>query len=569
MALTLPTLGKALEDVIKALKKNTAEIGTIKGAYDRQIKTLERTVKIQQAALTLSDFLPKDVTVDTASTEQKEIAQKALDELVQKQESYHNVIRNKNGSISVPESHDTTDAVNKKYVDDRLAAHQIIRESRMPLNPVCAYDMADVHTQKQNIYTLPAPIMVKDKPTIIGGINIYTANSEGAYYHIHTDMSFTGNAKPAVIVYRDDWKTMPLWEYCNGTQDFSVFIEKQNFNFLIGLWMKGEAGYQVQPDDSVSVSKFMVTKLTDRVLIDSSGNGNHATVSGGVIQKGDDVVGTALACTKGFIKRKPLECIGVGKKWSHSRWIYVNAQKDKNKELYLWVYSDYDYCYTNMVKDDGIVSTLYVTTAREGGEKNTITVPVPDHWLHLVVMTDLQETSCRKIVYANGKKIDDKTINGNFKGWLGDNEHTDMWYRDRWVLGSLANQLFFDRHLTEAEILWLGRNPYYPVKRYSLAEYKADENRKLLEQLKKEAFCFRGDIAESDLDKTVIHGSYKVNKPDFSTTLLVFESRGSIGVVQFYKEDYNESTPWKYRHALDGDTSRWTPWQIFVSKSAF
>ena len=487
MALTLPALGKALEDVIKALKKNTAEIGTIKGAYDRQIKTLERTVKIQQAALTLVDFLPQGVTEATASAEQKEAAQKAVDELAQKQEPYHTVVRNKNGGIAVPEPQQETEAVNKRYVDELLASHQITLESRMPLNPVCTYDMADIQNEGNKIYTLPMSLTVNNTPEIISGKTIYSANDEGSYYHIHSEMSFTGNAKPVVIVYRTDWKegTEILWQYCNGTQDFTIFIPKQNFSFGIGVWMHGWGGYQVQPGDSVTAYKFTVTKLTDWVLIDSSGNSNHATVSGGVIQKGDDMVGISLDCTKGFIKRKPLDCIGVGKKWSHSRWIYVNAQKDKNKELYLWVYSDYDYCYTNMVKDDGIVSTLYVTTAREGGEKNTITVPVPDHWLHLVVMTDLQETSCRKIVYANGKKIDDKTINGNFKGWLGDNEHTDMWYRGRWVLGSLANQLFFDRHLTEAEILWLGRNPYYPAKRYSLAEYKADENRKILETLKK------------------------------------------------------------------------------------
>ena len=569
MALTLPALGKALEDVIKALKKNTAEIGTIKGAYDRQIKTLERTVKIQQAALTLVDFLPQGVTEATASAEQKEAAQKAVDELAQKQEPYHTVVRNKNGGIAVPEPQQETEAVNKRYVDELLASHQITLESRMPLNPVAAYDMVDVLNKKKELYAVLKPIVGIKNVTVIGEQRIHEAHKKGTFYHIHSEMSYTGNAKPVVIVYREDWKAIPLWEYCNGTQDFYVFIEKQNFNFLIGVWMHGTVGYQVQPDDSVSVNKFTVTKLTDCILIDSSGNGNHATISGDVVQAKDTDVGAASSFTKGSLSRAPLDCIGVGKKWSHSRWIYVNAQKDKNKELYLWVYSDYDYCYTNMVKDDGIVSTLYVTTAREGGEKNTITVPVPDHWLHLVVMTDLQETSCRKIVYANGKKIDDKTINGNFKGWLGDNEHTDMWYRDRWVLGSLANQLFFDRHLTEAEILWLGRNPYYPVKRYSLAEYKADENRKLLEQLKKEAFCFRGDIAESDLDKTITPGSYKVIRTDFSAALLVFEIHGSVGVVQFYKEDYNETTPWKYRHALDGDTSRWTPWQIFVSKSAF
>lgn len=371
-----------------------------------------------------------------------------------------------------------------------IASHQLILASRMPLNPVAAYDMADVLNKKKELYAVSNPIVGIKNVSIIDAQKIHEAHKKGTFYHIHSEMSYTGNAKPVVIVYREDWKAIPLWEYCNGTQDFYVFIEKQNFNFLIGVWMNGFVGYEVQPADSVNVYKFTVTELQNSILIDSSGNGNHAIVSGNVMQVKDVAVGAALSFTKGSLSRAPLDCIGVGKKWSHSRWIYVNAQKDKNKELYLWVYSDYDYCYTNMVKDDGIVSTLYVTTAREGGEKNTITVPVPDHWLHLVVMTDLQETSCRKIVYANGKKIDDKTITGNFKGWLGDNEHTDMWYRDRWVLVSLANQLFFDRHLTEAEILWLGRNPYYPVKRYSLAEYKADENRRLIEALQQNTSLF-------------------------------------------------------------------------------
>ena len=442
-----------------------------------------------------------------------------------------------------------------------IAAHQIILESRMPLNPVCAYDMADVHTQKQNIYTLPAPIMVKDKPTIIGGINIYTANSEGAYYHIHTDMSFTGNAKPAVIVYRDDWKTMPLWEYCNGTQDFSVFIEKQNFNFLIGVWMQGAAGYQVQPDDSVSVSKFMVTKLTDRVLIDSSGNGNHATVSGGVTMMNDNAVGAVLSFDKGFMKREPLHHTLT--QWSHSRWVKITGDMN-GRYLYYYGHKDFATVYSNTV--------YFSSITQEGNElgKHIDITLFKDKWVHLVVENGITNGTFTKKVYLNGKLIE--TIEGQTSALSTSNSVGDVDMgsaTENGIQGSFASLLFFDRFLTESEILWLSRNQYYPVKRYSLAEYKADENRKILEQLKKEAFCFRGDIAESDLDKTVTPGSYKVNKPDFSTTLLVFESRGSIGVVQFYKEDYNESTPWKYRHALDGDTSRWTAWQTFVPTSAF
>ena len=557
MALTLPALGKALEDVIKALKKNTAEIGTIKGAYDRQIKTLERTVKIQQAAFTLSDFLPKDVTVDTASTEQKETAQKALDELVQKQESYHNVIRNKNGSISVPESHDTTDAVNKKYVDDRLAAHQIILESRMPLNPVCAYDMADVQNEGNNIYTLKSPVF-ENKTSKIYAISV--GFKKNTSYHISITSHWTGTASPFIYVYRSDWKNLLLNTGINGKQSF-YFTIPQDGTFYLGIWMNGSESYKVQPQDSVTIEKLHITEIKTIDLIDSSGNGNHATISGGVIQKSDDMVGAALECTKGFIKRKPLDCIGLGKSWSHSRWVKVDEHKAGEWE-YLFSYGYFDWCSLK----DGVIATQ--SKKNVSCELNIDVQSLIGTWTHIVVQTKLTATSCTKELYLKGKLVARKEVNGNFSD-IENQDHTDMAYGTGYVKGSFASLLFFDRFLTESEILWLSRNQYYPVKRYSLAEYKADENRKILETLKKEVFCFRGDIAESDLDKTVIPGSYKVNKSDFSTTLLVFESRGSIGVVQFYKEDYNESTPWKYRHALDGDTSRWTAWQTFVPTSAF
>lgn len=549
MALTLPALGKALEDVIKALKKNTAEIGTIKGAYDRQIKTLERTVKAQQAAFTLSDFLPKDVTVDTASTEQKETAQKALDELVQKQESYHNVIRNKNGSISVPELHDTTDAVNKKYVDDLLAAHQIILESRMPLNPVCAYDMADVQNEGNKIYTLQSPVFENKKSKIY---NISVAFKRNTSYHISITSHWTGTANPYIYVYRSDWNNIPLNAGINGKQSF-YFTIPQDGTFYLGIWMNGSQSYKVQPQDSVTIEKLHITEIKTIDLIDSSGNGNHATVSGGVIQKGDDMVGTALACTKGFIKRKPIDCIGLGKSWSHSRWVKLDEHK-AGEYAYLFSYGYLDWCSLK----DGLIVTK--SKKEDTCALNIDVQSLVGTWTHIVVQTRLTATSCTKELYLRGKLAARKEVNGDFSD-IENQDHTDMTYGTGYAKGSFAWLLFFDRFLTESEILWLSRNPYYPVKRYSLAEYKADENRKILEQLKKEAFCYRGDIAESDLDKTVTPGSYKVNKPDFSTTLLVFESRGPIGVVQFYKEDYNESTPWKYRHALDGDTSRWTAWQ--------
>ena len=364
-------------------------------------------------------------------------------------------------------------AAAKEYIDTRLA------EMKMPLNPVCAYDMADVQNEGNKIYTLPMSLTVNNTPEIISGKTIYSANDEGSYYHIHSEMSFTGNAKPVVIVFRTDWKegTAILWQYCNGTQDFTIFIPKQNYSFGFGVWMHGWGGYQVQPGDSVTAYKFTVTKLTDRVLIDSSGNSNHATVSGGVIQKGDDMVGISLECTKGFIKRKPLDCIGLGKSWSHSRWVKVDEHKAGEYE-YLFSYGYFDWCSLK----EGVIATQSKKNA--SCELNIDVNLLMGSWTHVVVQTRLTATSCIKELYLKGKLVARKEVDGDFSD-IENQDHTDMTYGTGYVKGSFASLLFFDRFLTESEILWLSRNPYYPVKRYSLAEYKADENRKLIEALKK------------------------------------------------------------------------------------
>ena len=374
-----------------------------------------------------------------------------------------------------------------------IASHQLILESRMPLNPVCTYDMADIQNEGNKIYTLPMSLTVNNTPEIISGKTIYSANDEGSYYHIHSEMSFTGNAKPVVIVFRTDWKegTEILWQYCNGTQDFTIFIPKQNFSFGIGVWMHGWGGYQVQPGDSVTAYKFTVTKLTDWVLIDSSGNGNHATVSGGVIQKGDDVVGTALACTKGFIKRKPLECIGVGKKWSHSRWIKINEHtQDKTVNTRPWIYGQYDYAIMDIAANSGTVGNFVLACYKDEHTGLFIDIEkariIDDRWHHLVVMTDLQGSYCWRCAFLDGQKIAEKRVDANFKNFPSTNECSEM----ASLTGSLANLFFFDRLLTEGERLWLYRNPYYPAKRYSLAEYKADENRRLIEALQQNTSLF-------------------------------------------------------------------------------
>ena len=81
----------------------------------------------------------------------------------------------------------------------------------------------------------------------------------------------------------------------------------------------------------------------------------------------------------------------------------------------------------------------------------------------------------------------------------------------------------------------------------------------------------KGNINKSQLDSTVKSGYYTVVVADnsYSGGLLVFNMGGSIGVVQFYKDGYNKSAPWKVRNATDSDLSRWTPWSILVDDSMF
>ena len=83
--------------------------------------------------------------------------------------------------------------------------------------------------------------------------------------------------------------------------------------------------------------------------------------------------------------------------------------------------------------------------------------------------------------------------------------------------------------------------------------------------LSNKSFQFRGIISQGDLDNTVVHGSYAVSAQGYSGALLVFETHSSTGIVQFYKDGY-QNEPWKYRHATDSDTQRWSEWMPFGIK---
>ena len=360
------------------------------------------------------------------------------------------------------------------------AGKWVLLNAVMPLNPVAHYDMADVQSQDSIFFELSKPIIEKRMPEIIGGRGLPVRHKKGTYYRIHSDVSYSGNAMPVVIVYRADWAegTIILWEPLIGVQDFTVFVPQHPLGFGIGVWMHGWGGYEVHPDDSVTVHKFTVTEIKEKILIDSSGSGNHSTAVGGVEKAKDDKIGTTLQFNNGYLSRPPQNFIGVGKQWSHSRWIKMNGDaQDKTKNPRLWYYGLLDYCYTDISVNNGNMDTINIVTYKTNPESIGISISkiniADDKWHNLVVCNDLQPTYARKIVYLDGELIKDTTVNGDFTG-LVNNVNYDMSAGNDYVKGSLANLLFFDRLLTEQEVLYLYLNPQYPVKNYTLTDWAID-----------------------------------------------------------------------------------------------
>ena len=75
------------------------------------------------------------------------------------------------------------------------------------------------------------------------------------------------------------------------------------------------------------------------------------------------------------------------------------------------------------------------------------------------------------------------------------------------------------------------------------------------------AFQYRGAVSKVDLDKVIAPGSYGVTSNGYVGALLVFATHSSTGVVQFYKDGYQDQ-PWMCRNAIDDDTRRWTEWRF-------
>ena len=95
---------------------------------------------------------------------------------------------------------------------------------------------------------------------------------------------------------------------------------------------------------------------------------------------------------------------------------------------------------------------------------------------------------------------------------------------------------------------------------------KALKNRVGFGDVSNKAFQFRGHIEKADIDKIIAPGSYGVRSQGYVGALLVFPTQGSTGVVQFYKDGYQDE-PWMCRNAIDSDTQRWTGWLPLSVKS--
>ena len=333
----------------------------------------------------------------------------------------------------------------------------------MPLNPVAHYDMADV--QLKTIF----------QHGYLESTGWYLAKrlcDLSAYKGKKIRVTVSGYRKgdggyPRLYIYDPSWESG--WESGTAldsdsevTYQATMTIPTEYERILCTLWHYPND----KKNNTIVMTHLSIETLDGQPLVDSSGKNNHAIVAGNVSTVSDNTVGAAFSFDRGFITRAPLECIGVGKSWAHSRWVKLD-EYDKEEYAYLYSYGYFDWCSLR----DGTVSTQ-----RNNAASCTLSFDpssLVGKWTHIVVQTQVTATYCKKELYINGKLVARKEANGNFRD-ITNQPHTDMTYGGGYVRGSLANLLFFDRLLTEQEILYLYLNPQYPVKNYTLADWAID-----------------------------------------------------------------------------------------------
>ncbi len=70
-------------------------------------------------------------------------------------------------------------------------------------------------------------------------------------------------------------------------------------------------------------------------------------------------------------------------------------------------------------------------------------------------------------------------------------------------------------------------------------------------------FCYRGQVDANKLNTATAVGMHRVAYPLHQGALLAFDAPGSVGHIQFLKEDWHSSTRWKYRNAVDNKLNGW------------
>ena len=218
-------------------------------------------------------------------------------------------------------------------------------------------------------------------------------------------------------------------------------------------------------------------------VVDGSGNKQHGFLSDTFERIKDNIIGTTIAFNKGYLSRPKQNFIGVGKQWSHSRWIKMNEVQEQTSIHRPWHYGDYDYSWFG-TKDGKVDQFLLVSIYKDSNVNLSVKIPkekiFDNRWHHLVVMTDLQETYCKKILYLDCIKMGEVKKDDDFSNWVSNDSHCDMakgkFNPPESTVGSLANLIFFNRLLSEREVLYLYLNPQYPVKNYTEADWMIDSD---------------------------------------------------------------------------------------------
>ena len=152
--------------------------------------------------------------------------------------------------------------------------------------------------------------------------------------------------------------------------------------------------------------------------------------------------------------------------------IKLDNTQDTNIDPILWYYGQYDYCLFNIKTNGGKPTNIWAMSHKDNVNSAYGTIAkekiLDEKWHHLVVSTDLQSNYCKKVIYLDGKKIADENTVGDFSNFESNSIKTEMFIMNTaYTCGALSNLLFFDRVLTEQEILWLYKNPIYPIKNYT------------------------------------------------------------------------------------------------------